>query len=86
MDADGRVAKCHAMLLTLGLLLCLEVAAVRAVEFHVALTGDDASAGTEKAPFRTLTRARDAIRAWRAAGEMDAGEVVVKGREGKERE
>ncbi len=77
MDADGRVAKCHAMLLTLGLLLCLEVAAVRAVEFHVALTGDDASAGTEKAPFRTLTRARDAIRAWRAAGEMDAGEVVV---------
>ena len=33
-----------------------------AVEFHVAPTGDDAALGSSKAPFRSLERARDALR------------------------
>ena len=32
-------------------------------EFHVAPNGNDANPGTAAAPFRTMTKARDAIRA-----------------------
>ena len=39
-------------------------------EFFVSPNGNDGAAGTEKAPFATLERARDAVRAARAeAGE-----------------
>ena len=41
---------------------CLVAPSVRGVEFHVAPTGDDAAAGSAEAPFRSLERARDALR------------------------
>ncbi|MBI5831675.1 MAG: right-handed parallel beta-helix repeat-containing protein [Armatimonadetes bacterium] len=44
-------------------LLMLFCGALAAADFHVAPTGDDASPGTQARPFRTLTRARDAVRA-----------------------
>src|SRR5437764_6456510 len=45
------------------LAVLLLVASVRAATFHVAVSGNDANAGTSAAPFATLGRARDAIRA-----------------------
>jgi hypothetical protein len=47
-------------------------------EFHVAPDGDDAGPGTAAAPFRTVTRARDAIRA-RAPLEDGAAVVIHAG-------
>ena len=45
-------------------------------EFFVSPNGNDAAAGTEEAPFATLERARDAVRAARAeAGEAGADGV-----------
>lgn len=41
------------------------LSAARGAEFHVAPSGDDAAEGTADAPFRSLERARDAIRAAR---------------------
>ena len=38
-----------------------------AAEFFVGPRGDDANPGTAERPFATLERARDAVRAWRAA-------------------
>ena len=40
---------------------------MQAAEFHVAPAGSDANAGTERKPFATLEKARDAIRAVRPA-------------------
>jgi len=48
-----------------------------AMELHVALNGDDAGAGTADAPFRTLERARDAIREVKAADGLPGGGVTV---------
>lgn len=48
------------------------------LEFHVAPTGDDAAQGSAEAPFRSLERARDAIRAARKeAASSDPVTVVV---------
>ena len=44
--------------------------------FHVSPSGDDAAAGTEAAPFRSLAKARDAVRAANAAMTGDL-EVVL---------
>ena len=44
-------------------------------QFHVAPNGNDANPGTATAPFRTLTRARDAIRAQRPL--RDGATVVI---------
>ncbi len=51
------------------------------VVLHVAVDGDDAQAGTEQAPFATLERARDQLRALRADGQALQGgaEVLVHG-------
>lgn len=47
-------------------------------EFHVSTRGDDTSAGTAAAPFRSLNRARDAIRTLRSAdGQLAAGVTVI---------
>ena len=54
---------------------CLAAAPKPAV-FHVAVSGSDTAAGTAKAPFRTLTRARDAVRALKQKG-LPAGGVTV---------
>jgi len=50
--------------------------------FHVAPTGSDAGAGTVEAPFATVARARDAIRALRQEGQALPGPVTVLLREG----
>lgn len=55
-----------------GLSFCLNQTTVRAdgftKEFFVAVDGNDASDGSETAPFATLERARDAIRSERVKG------------------
>ncbi|MCE5237382.1 right-handed parallel beta-helix repeat-containing protein [bacterium] len=51
-----------AMAAAVGLLL-MSVCGAAPVALHVAVNGNDQATGTQKAPFRTLTRARDAIRA-----------------------
>jgi hypothetical protein len=48
-----------------------------ALTFHVAPTGDDTNPGTAAAPFATLAKARDAVRARRVSGTLGAGPVVV---------
>lgn len=50
---------------------------------YVATDGDDANPGTIGQPFRTLTGARDAIRALKAGAGLPAGGIVVYIREGK---
>lgn len=45
-------------------------------QFHVSLDGSDAAAGTEAAPFRTIARARDAIR---ATGGASGATVIIHG-------
>ena len=45
--------------------------------FHVAPTGNDESLGAASAPFATLTKARDAVRARRVAGAASPGSVVI---------
>jgi hypothetical protein len=47
------------------------------IDLFVAPTGDDANAGTREAPFATLERARDALRALRATGPLPDGGAVV---------
>ena len=52
--------KCIQMVLVF---LWFVLADAHAVEFHVAVTGNDANPGTMEQPFATLHRARDAVRA-----------------------
>ena len=47
------------------------------VELFVAPAGSDANPGTRARPYATLERARDAIRARKAAGALPAGGVTV---------
>lgn len=56
-------------------------AAVR--ELYVALDGDDANAGTQAAPFATLSRARDAVRALKTSGDYPREGVHVRIRGGR---
>ena len=48
-----------------------------AAEFYVAPDGKDTNAGTQGAPFATLARARDAVRALKQAGGLPDGGVTV---------
>lgn len=57
----------RARLLGVAALLCLATTCF-GIELHVSPTGDDAAAGTAAAPFQTLGRARDALRAAGPAG------------------
>ena len=45
--------------------------------FHVSPSGDDSADGSAKSPFRTLRRARDAVRDMRKAGGLPPGGVAV---------
>lgn len=62
-----------AYLLALGLF----AQTVTAMTFHVSPQGDDTGTGTQAAPFATLERARDEIRARRADGTLPAGPVTI---------
>jgi len=53
-----------------------------AVEFFVALDGDDANPGTKRRPFATLERAREAVRELKKSGPLPARGVAVTLREG----
>ncbi len=68
--------------LLLGLLCLGTLSAEPARTFTVSPAGNDGAAGTAAAPFATLTRARDAIRALKAAGPLPAGGVAVQVRAG----
>ncbi|HUS81405.1 MAG TPA: right-handed parallel beta-helix repeat-containing protein, partial [Armatimonadota bacterium] len=61
-----------------ALTCCLAVTGAAAgVEYFVAPTGADDNPGTMQQPFASLTRARDAIRALKAAGGLPEGGVTV---------
>jgi hypothetical protein len=63
-----------------GLGVLLTAAAAAGLDFHVATSGLDTNPGTAAAPFASLTRARDAIRAVRADGTpREAVTVLVHG-------
>ena len=57
-------------------------AALGGIDFFVAPNGNDTNPGTRSKPFRTLVRARDAVRQARATGGIPAGGVTVWLREG----
>lgn len=63
-------------ILTLGLACGIAGSALAGPEFHVALDGSDENAGSEAASFRTIARARDAIR---ASGKKEGAAVVIHG-------
>ncbi len=75
------VASWVSLSVLLGLLsICGAIAAP--VRLYVSPRGDDAAAGTVGAPFRTLERARDAVRDLKQAGPLPEGGVTVYLREG----
>lgn len=57
--------------------LALGATHLRAADYYIAPSGDDANPGTSAAPFATLTRARDAIRALKQGGGLPVGGVTV---------
>jgi len=62
------------------LLVVLSVSIGDAAEFYVSPTGDDNATGTQEAPFATLDRARDAVRALKAKGPLaEPVRVIVSG-------
>jgi hypothetical protein len=60
-----------------ALSLSLALFPALAAPYYVAPGGDDGAAGTAAAPFASLERARDAVRAARAAGGADSYEVLL---------
>lgn len=64
-------------LLALFLLLPLSRAGAAAPEWHVSPAGNDANAGTEAAPFRSLDKAREAVRTAKKHATETAGATVV---------
>ena len=58
-------------------MVIVPLAAGGASEFHVALNGKDSNAGTKRAPFASLERAREAVRALRQGHELPQGGVTV---------
>lgn len=59
-------------------LVCVGSIAGYGAEFHVAVDGDDSAPGTAQAPFATLERARDAVRALKASEGLPEGGVTVR--------
>lgn len=73
-----------ALALTLGGVIATPLAAhAAAAELFVATTGSDTDPGTQNKPFRTLERARDAVRQLKAEGGVPAGGVTVNIRGGE---
>ena len=66
------------ILLFVGFML----SALASADFYVAAGGGDANLGTEKEPFATLERARDAIRQMKVRGPLPNGGVTVEVRGG----
>ena len=62
---------------TLAIIITSLAAATGAAEWHIAVSGDDTNAGSADQPFRTLERARDAIRDAKAADGLPDGGVTV---------
>ncbi len=69
------------LLLTVSVML-LHAAWADAASFYIAVDGSDSNPGTKEAPFATLTKARDTIRALKKADRFPAGGVTVWIREG----
>ena len=63
--------------LSVCLALLSGITVVDAREFHVSPTGTDSNSGSETAPFASLLKARDAIRAGRQAEELRKDEAIV---------
>src|SRR5689334_23351470 len=68
----------HSLLVLLrATIVIIPLAAGGSAEFHVALHGKDSNAGTRLAPFASLERAREAVRALRGGHELPKGGVTV---------
>ncbi len=65
------------LILIVGVMSLAVAACAEPVILHVAVDGSDEAAGSEAAPFRTLTRARDEVRRVKQAGELPDGGVRV---------
>ena len=63
--------------LSVCLALVSGITVADAREFHVSPTGSDSNSGSETAPFASLLKARDAIRAGRQAGELEKDEAIA---------
>ncbi|MHC4241292.1 MAG: right-handed parallel beta-helix repeat-containing protein [Planctomycetota bacterium] len=57
-------------------------AATAKVDFYVSRSGDDSASGSRSRPFATFTRARDAIRELKEAGDLPKGDITVHIRRG----
>ncbi len=69
----------HTLTLLTALLLA-PLAALQSAEFHFGINGSDGGPGTKERPFRTITRARDAVRELKRQGRPDGPvEVVIHG-------
>lgn len=66
----------HAILIV-GAISLAVAACAEPMVLHVAVDGSDEAVGSEAAPFRTLTRARDEVRRVKQAGELPDGGVRV---------
>lgn len=65
------------LILIVGVMSLAVAACAEPVVLHVAVDGSDEAVGSEAAPFRTLTRARDEVRRVKQAGELPDGGVRV---------
>ena len=74
-----RIQKTNSLLLLSFLTL---IQASQATEFYVAPSGDDNSTGSLQAPFRTIERARDAVREARNSGNLPIKPITINLREG----
>ena len=73
----SRLSLTFVVVLVVGMATNSCVAAAR-TEFHVSIHGDDAGTGTAEQPFRSLDRARDAIREMRGSdGQLSAALTVI---------
>ncbi|MBP8951504.1 MAG: right-handed parallel beta-helix repeat-containing protein [Armatimonadetes bacterium] len=70
-----------AIVLVAATLILVSLRPAHSAEFFVSPTGDDASPGTQAAPFATIQRAQEAVRALKAGGLL-GGPVTVFLREG----
>ena len=61
----------------IAIVICTLCVGASAAEFHVSPAGNDGNAGSEEAPFATLARARDAVRAVKAADGLPDGGLTV---------
>jgi hypothetical protein len=67
----------HRAALLAGLALVLIQISAGAATFHVSPAGDDVNSGSIDKPFKTLARARDAVRQYKQNADAKPGPIEV---------